>query len=161
MLRLLFITFVFVLSSEEEKMYVKQSHDNGKLKEEGWVQMNNKIGYWKFYHANGKLQKEGHYQNNLPEKYWYFYASNGQKTKEGHFQKGKKSDWWLFYDEQGRVNHKCQLKDDVKNGYCLKYKDEKLTSAEKYTNGKKIDEWFDFRSFKRDNNLRDLRSGQH
>jgi len=34
---------------------------------------------------------------------------------------------------------------------------EKLTSAEKYSNGKKIKEWFDFSSFKRDNNLSDLK----
>ena len=34
---------------------------------------------------------------------------------------------------------------------------EKLTSAEKYHNDKKIKEWFSFTRFKRENNLSDLK----
>ncbi|MEN1786321.1 MAG: hypothetical protein AAGF77_14465, partial [Bacteroidota bacterium] len=65
--------------------------------------------------------------------------------------------WWLFYDENEKINHKCQLKDGIKNGYCLKYVNEKLKSAEKFKNGKKIKEWYSFGSLKRENKLSDLR----
>ena len=57
-----------------------------------------------------------------------------------------------------KINHKCQLKDNHKNGYCLMYKNEKLIAASKYKAGKKLKEWTDFLSFKKENNLSDLRS---
>ena len=77
--------------------------------------------------------------------------------KEGHFKNGKKANWWLFYDTLEKVNHKCQLKDNQKNGYCLMYHDEKLVSASKYKAGKKLKEWTTFASFKKENNLSDLK----
>ncbi|MFV9550010.1 hypothetical protein [Algibacter sp. PT7-4] len=56
-----------------------------------------------------------------------------------------------------KVQHKCQLKDNKKNGYCLLYKNEKLVSASKYKAGKKIKEWTTFTSFKKENKLSDLK----
>ena len=38
------------------------------------------------------------------------------------------------------------------------YKNEKLVSAVKYTKGKRIKEWTDLESFKKENKLSDLRS---
>ncbi len=97
------------------------------------------------------------YEYNKREKYWFFYSKNRVRTKEGHYVNGEMTKWWLFYDEKGRTYHKCQLSEGKKNGYCLKYKNEKLTSAEKYQNGKKVKEWSTFRSFERENKLSDLK----
>ena len=76
---------------------------------------------------------------------------------EGSYVNGKKSNWWLFYDSNEKVNHRCQLKNNQKNGFCLMYTNEKLTSAVKFSNGKKIKEWTDLASFKKENNLNDLK----
>ena len=61
------------------------------------------------------------------------------------------------YDTKGRINHKCQLNNGKKNGYCLKFENEELVSAEKYQNGEKIKEWFSFVDFQRENKLSDLK----
>lgn len=145
------------ISAYSQKKYHKAYYDNGVLKEEGWLLHGEKTAYWKFYYNSGKKQKEGWYLANNPVKYWYFYHENGRKEKEGHFVNGKKNKWWLFYDVKGRVNHKCQLKNNKKNGYCLRYHRNKLIKAEKYKNGKKIKEWTDFSSFRKENDLKDLK----
>jgi len=158
--KLFFLITIFLFignPSGKGNMYHKEFYPTGYTKSEGWIKTDKKVGYWKFYHSNGSISMKGHYQNDRPEKYWYFYHKNGNLEKEGHYNNGKKRDWWLFYDEKGKVNHKCQLSNGRKNGYCLKYTHEKLTSAEKYANGKKIMEWFSLRSFKKENNLSDLR----
>ena len=141
----------------ENERYHKAYYDNGNTRSEGWIDKGRKTGYWRFYHPNGKLSEQGEYQQNQRVNYWYFYATNGQKAAEGHYQYGHKVNWWLFYDKNGRINHKCQLRNGIKNGYCLMYHDTKLTSAEKYKNGKKIKEWFSFSSFRRENKLSDLK----
>ena len=72
---------------------------------------------------------------------------------EGHYENGKKCDWWLFFDDMEKVDHKCQLKNNQKNGYCLMYNNEKLIAASKYKAGKKIKDWPTFASFKSENKL--------
>jgi antitoxin component YwqK of YwqJK toxin-antitoxin module len=157
--KIFFIGFccVSLLTFIQKKSYHKAYFTDGTLKEEGWIKNNQKNGYWKFYHENGQLKSEGRFKNDQEIKYWYFYRENGSKVKEGHFLNGKQNRWWLFYDDMGHINHKCQLKNNQKNGYCLMYKMEKLVKAAKYQNGKKIKEWTDFKSFKKENNLSDLR----
>ena len=148
--------FCFSTSLFSQKEYHKEYYKNGQLKEEGWLLNNDKIDYWKFYYKNGNLKKEGHFSTNKPIKYWYFYTEKGIKKSEGHFVKGQKTNWWLFYDASEKINHKCQMKHNQKNGYCLMYKDEKLISAAKFKAGKKIKEWADLKAFKKENNLLDL-----
>ena len=143
--------------SADETTYKKTFYANGKVKSEGWVRYNVKTGYWKFYHENGKISSQGHYEYDKKEKYWYFYNKNRVRVQEGHFINDEKINWWLFYDNQGRINHKCQLSKGVKNGYCLKYVNNELTSAEKYNNGKKIKEWSSFGAFKKENSISDLK----
>lgn len=157
--KLLFITFCFLSLQAfcQEKTYHKAYYKNGNLKEEGWIKKDKKNGYWKFYHKNGNLKSEGRFKDNLETKYWHFYRENKSKEKEGHFLLGKQNKWWLYYDDMGHINHKCQLKDNQKNGYCLMYKMEKLVKAAKYQNGKKIKEWTDFKSFRKENKLSDLK----
>jgi len=138
------------------KKYVKEYDRNGNLKAEGWMLGENKDAYWKFYYPNNKLKKRGHFKDNTPIKYWYFYREDGIIESEGHYVNGFKNEWWLFYDKMGNVFHKCQLKNNKKNGYCFRYKNKKLIKAEKYKEGKKMKEWTDFKSFKKENNLSDL-----
>ncbi|MFC4095171.1 toxin-antitoxin system YwqK family antitoxin [Euzebyella saccharophila] len=156
---LLGISFFLLCSfqSTTNAIYTRTFFDSGKIKSEGWLKNGIKTAFWKMYHKNGKVASEGHFKNNRKSKYWHYFNEQGQLVQEGHYAYGKKNNWWLFYDKNGFVNHKCQLKNNVKNGYCLKYKNQKLTSAEKYENGKKINEWFSFGSFKRDNNLAKLK----
>lgn len=160
-----FVFFIFSLVThlavaevviELKKTYSKEYYSNGNLKAEGWISNAKKEGYWKFYYRNGSLKKEGHISKNKPTKYWYFYRENGTLESEGHFSKGTKNMWWLFYDGMEKIYHKCQLKNNKKDGYCLRYTNEKLVKAEKYRAGKKIKEWTDFRSFKKENKLSDL-----
>ena len=148
----LFISFGFMT-----KEYHREYHDNGMVKAEGWKLGDRKEDFWKFFYSDGTLMEQGHYKGNQRVGYWYFYTPEGQLQMEGHYEHGKMVMWWLFYDEHGKINHKCQLHHGIKNGYCLKYKNEKLTSAQKYSNGKKIKEWYDFRSFRKENKLSDLK----
>lgn len=151
-------TFIFITGfSSEDSTYQKTYFKDGTVKSEGWMRFNVKNGYWKFYHENGKIASQGHFEYDKKEKYWYFYDTNRIRIQEGHFTKDKKVNWWLFYDKQGRINHKCQLNKGVKNGYCLKYLDNELMSAEKYMNGKKIKEWSSFNAFRKENSMSDLK----
>lgn len=156
-----FIVVVFLLvvcsSYAQDKTYSKTYHANGKLASEGWLRYNVPTDYWKFYHENGRISEQGSYKYGKRDSYWYFFDEYRVRTQEGHYQNGEKVNWWLFYDSKGRINHKCQLRKGVRNGYCLKYMDEKLTSAEKYSNGKKIKEWTSFGDFTKENSLSDLK----
>ncbi|MBT8298900.1 MAG: hypothetical protein KJO52_11250 [Maribacter sp.] len=157
----LLISFLFILSSgsgfDSDSKYFKDFYASGKPKSEGWLIDGKKTGYWKFYHENGNTSEQGHYKYNRREKYWYFYSPNSVRIKEGKYLAGSMTSWWLFYDTKGRINHKCQLNNGKKNGYCLKYENEELVAAEKYHNGEKIKEWFNFVDFRRENKLSDLK----
>ncbi|HMB63928.1 MAG TPA: hypothetical protein VKN36_12690 [Eudoraea sp.] len=113
--------------------------------------------YHKEFYASGVLKSQGWKDGNIKTGYWFFYRMDGSLEKEGHFLNGKMNHWWIYYDEEGFVHHKCQLVAGKKNGFCLTFRDGKLTAAEKYIRGEKIREWRNFSSFKRENNLSDLR----
>lgn len=155
--KLFFLFLFFSTYGIAQKQYHKAYYENSNLKEEGWLNNGDKSKFWKFYYRNGTLKKQGHYKNNLPTKYWYFYRKDGTLEKEGHFVNGKQNKWWLYYNKEGQVIHKCQLKNNQKNGYCLLYRKKKLVKAVKFKNGKKVNEWTDFSSFKKDNDLEDLK----
>jgi len=131
-MKIIAITLLLFFVANTTKKYHKAYYKNGKLKEKGWIVNQNKTGYWFFYYKNGQLQSEGHFEENLKNK------------------------WWIFYNQSGQVTHKCQLKDNIKNGYCLMYSNNKIKSAQKYKDGKKTKEWFNFNSFKAENNISNL-----
>ena len=113
--------------------------------------------YSKSYHNNGKMKAEGWMLNNKKTDYWFFYRKDATKEKEGHYINDNKENWWIFYDKLEEVSFKCQFKKNKKNGYCLIYKNNNLVKASKFKDGKLIKEWNDFDSFRKENNLRDLR----
>lgn len=141
----------------EDKRYERTYYDDGTLASEGWMRYNTKTDYWTFYHKNGHKSEQGFFAYGKREKYWFFYDENRIRTKEGRFAEHEEIGWWLFYDKKGRINHKCQLTKGIKDGYCLKYEDAKLISAEKYSKGEKIKEWKSFRAFTHENSLSDLK----
>ncbi len=156
----LFLLLAFLSSgnpSEKNTLYLKEFYETGRTKAEGWIKNGLKEGYWRFYHKNGKIAQKGTYYNGNREAYWYFYTENGKPQQQGHYLNDKMTDWWLFYDAFGKIDHKCQLSEGIKNGYCLQYSNEELASAEKYENGKKIKIWTSFSSFRRENKLSDLK----
>ncbi len=155
-MRFLIICLLYSSFTFGQKTYQKNFFDNGTIKSEGWIENNQKIDYWKFYYKNEVLQKEGHFLNDKETEFWYFYTESGTKKSEGHFRKGKKNKWWLFYDENEQINHKCQLKNNQKNGYCFHYKIKKIVKSEKYKAGEKLKEWTDFKSFRKENSLKDI-----
>ncbi|MEX0273901.1 MAG: toxin-antitoxin system YwqK family antitoxin [Flavobacteriaceae bacterium] len=152
-----YFIIVFLILVTGNKKFYKNYYKNGQLKEAGWIKDSLKTGYWKYYYPNTNLKEQGPYKKGNREGYWFFYRQDGRIKMEGHMKDGQKANWWLFYDLKGHINHKCQLTNGIKNGYCLKYRTQKLVSAEKYENGTKVDEWVSLESFKRENNLSDLR----
>ena len=156
-MRFILVFLVFSLIGYGQKNYQKNYFNTGILKSEGWIKNGEKTNYWKFYYENRSLKKEGHYANDNETKYWYFYHLNGIKKTEGHYSEGKKYKWWIYYDTKEEISHKCQFKNNLKDGYCLIYKDGKLVSAQKYKEDKLIKEWTDMETFKKENNLIDLK----
>lgn len=138
---------LLAFNGSEDKRYERTYYEDGTLASEGWMRFNIKTDYWTFYHPNGKKSDQGYFAYDKREKYWFFYDENRIRTKEGKYVKNKQEGWWLFYDKKGQINHKCQLKNGIKNGYCLKYKDSKMISAEKYTASVKVKEWTNFSPF--------------
>jgi antitoxin component YwqK of YwqJK toxin-antitoxin module len=121
------------------------------------MQDSKKVDFWIFYHANGQVKNKGHFALGYREKYWHHYTNNGSLESEGHYRKGKKNNWWSYYNSTGEVIHKCQLHNDVKNGYCLHFKGNEIVKASRYSEGKKQQEWTDYTVFTRENNLLNLR----
>lgn len=147
---------LFSFTESEDKRYERNYDDTGTLISEGWKRFNVKTDYWRFYHTNGKVSEQGFFGYDKREKYWFFYDENRIRTQEGHYKNDERIGWWLFYDKKGRIDHKCQLNLGVENGYCLKYKDEKLISAEAFSEGKKIKEWKNLDAFTQENNLSEV-----
>ena len=158
-MRKIVVLLIFLISTSyvfSQKTYVKKVDESNLLTEEGWIQNGLKKDYWFYYHSNGEVRSQGHYKNNLKEGFWKYYSVNKIIEKEGHFTHGEKVNWWVFYTKNGTLNYKCQLKNNLKNGYCLIYLKDKIVRIEKYIDDKKIDEWTDLKSFKKENNLSDL-----
>ena len=154
---LLVYLLFFSLTVFSQKEYQKSYYKNGVLKKEGWLENNVKENYWFFYYPNGKVKEQGHFKNGLKEQYWLFFYDNGKAKKEGHYLSGKQNKWWVYHNKKGEVIYKCQLVDNLRNGYCLLYKDKKIIKASKFVDDKKIKEWNDYSSFKKENNLNDLK----
>jgi antitoxin component YwqK of YwqJK toxin-antitoxin module len=129
-IKILILTMAFSLSygqEKVEKLYSKNYFDNKKIESQGWVSQDEKIDYW------------------------FFYYENGNKKEEGHYDRNKKTNWWIFYDLNGNVLKKCEFKNDILNGICIIYKNDKIVSAEKYKFGKKIKQWGSLTEYKKDN----------
>jgi antitoxin component YwqK of YwqJK toxin-antitoxin module len=126
----LYILFLIIsLGFSNDKLYVKQYFENGKLKAEGWLNNNKKTDYWFFYHENGNKLNEGHYEND------------------------KKVKWWIFYDINQNIIKKCEFKNNKMHGYCIVFKNGEIVKGEKYDKGKKVKEWNSLSEFKKNNDL--------
>lgn len=148
---LFFILFCTIAQAYGNKMYTKEYDSNGNIQAEGWLINSQKTDYWTFYHTNGEVASKGHFEDDNRTGYWYFYNENQELLKEGHYDKGNVQNWWIFYDIANQEKRKIQYRNNQRNGFCLIYKKNKLTKAEKYRNDLLIGMWDDLRSFRRDN----------
>lgn len=137
--------------NNQKSRYWKIYHINGDLKEEGDYKNGLKTGYWKTYHTNNILIAKGSYKNGLKNGYWHFFSETGLPLEEGKFSENKKSMWWQFFNKKGVISHKCELKNDTYEGYCIHYLNGNIKKASLYKEGKKLKEWTDIQSFKKDN----------
>ena len=150
----LLLTLVFsnsLRATNGAKKYVREFYQNGQLKAEGWQQMQAKTDYWIFYRADGSVSSKGHYKQNKRHGYWHFYHSDGTVEKEGHFIANRAEDWWIFYEIGNANKSKFQFKNNLKDGICLRYKNNRLIKAERYEKGRKMGEWTSVRKFRKDN----------
>ena len=85
--------------------------------------------YHKAYFADGTLKEEGWIKKDQKNGYWKFYHSNGNLESEGRFKNNEQTKYWYYYRENGS----------------------------KIKEGKKVKEWTDLASFKKENKLSDLR----
>ena len=121
----LIIAFISLLSTDE--YYVKNYYSNGEMKEQGWMQDNEKI------------------------KYWFYYYENGNKKEEGHYVKNNKSNWWILYDRKEIVQKKMEYKNNELHGFTLIYENGDVVKAEKLSKKQKVQEWISVANFKKDN----------
>lgn len=157
--KLLLLVVICYFSNLEviaQKKYHTEYYDNGFLKAKGWKIGAVKTDYWYQYHINGTIAEQGAYKDNQKEGYWYFFSQNQKLMKEGHFKNNKAESWWIIYDidplnNKSPIIKKYQYQGNLKNGYGLLYKNNMLFKAEKYVNDRKIAEWTDVYSFKKDN----------
>ncbi|WP_130734085.1 toxin-antitoxin system YwqK family antitoxin [Flavobacterium sp. J27] len=118
---------IVIMSAFGQKTYIKNYYDTGVLKEEGWVENNQKVDYW------------------------FFYDKNGVKKEEGHYDKNQKVKWWIFYDAKGKVVKKSEFENNKLNGFTIVYEKNKIIRAEEYTMNKKTNQWESLEAFKKDN----------
>lgn len=121
-----FLVFFTLLTNNGEKLYNKTYYSNGNLASEGWTLDNKKIDYWFYYYENGKKKCQGKYKEN------------------------KKVNWWIVFNSDGNILKKCEFKNDVLNGLCIIYDNDKIICAEKYENGIKKKQYFSIEEYKKD-----------
>ncbi len=148
----LLVTIALNLHTAQAQLtYTKQLNPYHTVIAEGWLNANNqKIKYWKYYHDNGKVKEAGHYTNGKKTNYWYTYDALGNTISEGHYTNDKKTSWWIYYSNN-KVLCKTEYYEDNRNGYSLVYNNNDVVRIEQYKDNKKIKEWTDKASFKRDN----------
>lgn len=122
----------------EPPEYFKEYYNNGILKSEGLLPEVEKSGYRKFNIQNVITANQGQFHTRKKEKYWYYSHENANLRKEGRYQSGVATNWWIYCNSRGHIIHKNQLQNDVKNGYRLKYTNQKLSSAEKTSMSAKL-----------------------
>ena len=120
-------TLLSLFANPNQKTYVKNYFDNGKIKSQGWV------------------------KNDLKTDYWFYYNDNGNIKEEGHYYQNKKTKWWIFYDMNQEIIKKCQYQNDKMDGFCIIYYKGNIIRGEKFKNGEKIKQWQTVEAFKKDN----------
>jgi len=85
------ILLTLTLGMTLPKSYVYTYFDSGITMSSGWLQGNEKIGFWRFFHENGQLKSKGEFDNNSKNKYWSYFYNNTQIKKNGNYNNGKKN----------------------------------------------------------------------
>ena len=140
-------------SKKKNIFSVKTYYKNGFIKENGTYLNNQKNGFWQTYNQKQILIHCGLFVKGQKTGYWHYYNQDGILIKEGSFVENKKNNWWSFFDKKGVLTHKCQLKLDLADGYCIYYKDDKIVKGKYFKKGILTHEWNDWKSFRKDYKL--------
>ena len=99
-------------------------YENGKLKEKGAYNDDDKDGEWSFYYENGNLKEKGAYKDDDKNGEWSFYFSNGQLEKK--YTEDNSGDYtgnYVEYYENGELRFKGERVDDEKEGEWYQFED--------------------------------------
>ncbi|WP_443633585.1 DUF1036 domain-containing protein [Candidatus Marifrigoribacter sp. Uisw_064] len=99
-------------------------YENGKLKEKGAYNDDDKDGEWSFYYENGKLKEKGAYKDDDKNGEWSFYFSNGQLEKK--YTEDNSGDYtgnYVEYYENGELRYKGEFVDVEKEGEWYQFED--------------------------------------
>lgn len=88
-------------------------HENGNLKETGFLRDTVRTDLWAFYDAQGRLDSTGTYKKGQRHGEWSFYYDHGKLAKRGSYKKGRENGPWVFYHSNGALDYEGTYK----NGY--------------------------------------------
>ncbi|MFD2826347.1 toxin-antitoxin system YwqK family antitoxin [Leeuwenhoekiella polynyae] len=140
----------FICISQESKIYIREFDANGNLIAEGWEKGSDKEAYWYYYYSSGVVKAKGEYYNDQKNGYWFYYDKTSRLLREGHYKQDQKVNWWIVYRSENQ-KEKIQYQNNVKEGYGLLYKNEKLIKANRYDQDKLSGSWTSISQFKKDN----------
>ena len=90
---------------------------NGKLKESGSFQKDEKIGKWSTYSEYGRLLSTGKYQVNKKTGKWIFYDEKGCKLRQQSYSEDIPNGKWVAYQANGKKQDAGCYKMLDKTGY--------------------------------------------
>ena len=91
-----------------------------------------------FYYADGTISSQGYFLNGKPEAYWKTYYTTGIIKSEGNRVNSVLDGKWIFYDINSDTTEIINYRNQVKNGWNIKFDSNKVSSKFLYLDGKII-----------------------
>lgn len=91
-----------------------------------------------FYFGDGSISSRGTFKNGQPDGYWKSYYPNGHLKSEGNRVASQLDGQWIFYSENKDTIEIIHYRNETKNGWNIKYKNNKIVSKELFLDGKII-----------------------
>lgn len=152
-----------LLAKAQEKTY----YDNGKIKSEGKLKKEQKVGEWKYYYESGGLQRVEEYDKKSPNMFtttyyypsgkkkatgtwinnkmyndWEWFYENGNLSSKGKYNNGEPLGPLEFYHENGNLKERGRIINKQREGeWELYYESGKLESKGSYSKSKQQGIW--------------------
>ena len=127
-----FLVFNVRAQNQEHKAY----HNNGKIKESGFLDENGeKTGEWKYYDATvgvGSLSEIGSFLNGKKTGEWKRFYGNGQLREIGSYEKNNPIREWETYHKDGRLKGSIIFANGLPKEVNEYYEDESIKSQIQY-----------------------------
>lgn len=91
-----------------------------------------------FYYADGTISSQGFFMNGKPEGYWKTFYTSGIIKSEGNRVNSVLDGKWIFYDINADTTEIINYRNQVKNGWNIKFDSNKVESKFLYLDGKII-----------------------